>query len=192
MTEATKWHEPEKASAPSSYAPGPIFYTVTIAGSIGMIVQDWAMDVFWLAMLLWPAAVLACLWLGLAVVAAVRTRLRMSRRVWARWLGIPAIGCLALSLVLSSVPFRLRFELSRASFQQVAARVQAGETGVGGDVGLFHIQYVDQLPNGIWFEDLSLGFFDVCGLAYTISAEPRIDYVEMDLGGGWWLACKRF
>jgi hypothetical protein len=112
--------------------------------------------------------------------------------MWARWLGIPIIVILCFALASVDAPFRARFELSRPAFQAAAAGYLAGNTFDGGNVGLFHIDYVDRLPNGIWFEDLSLGFIDPCGLAYSADGEPAIDYLTMDLGGGWWLACERF
>ncbi|HEX7491417.1 MAG TPA: hypothetical protein VF337_06915 [Candidatus Limnocylindrales bacterium] len=179
----------------SGYAPGFIFYAVTLALALGALVLDAeaSLPAILLSLLLCVGLTgLAIGWFILGAVAVKRTHLRIGLRAWARGLCIPVIVALCFELLATSAPLRLRFELSRTAFQQAASRVQAGQVVDGGNIGLFQIDRVLELPNGVWFEDLSLGFIDPCGLAYSPSGRPEITRLGTDLGGGWWIACEDF
>lgn len=195
MTDVANGQGPFAEPVRGDYAPGAGFYSATAVLVFAIL--------FLSALASFPALMLGILlcvglvgmaigWLVLAVITAIRTRLRIGGRDWVRWLGFPAIAVLCLGLLGTSAPFRLRFELSRAAFQEAADRAEAGKPVAGGDFGLFHVDYVTKLANGVWFEDLSLGFIDPCGLAYTSTGVPDIRILTTDLGGGWWLACQDF
>lgn len=195
LSEASR-DEHGSAGKPSKdrFVPGPIFYLITTSLALGLLgLEAYAsMSTFLVGMYLFGVMVAAVIAWAVLFLLALRGRLRRSRRMWARWLGIPIIVVLCFALASVGAPFRARFELSRPAFQAAAAGYLAGDTIDGGNIGLFHVDYVDRLPNGIWFEDLSLGFIDPCGLAYSADGVPMIDYLTTDLGGGWWLACERF
>ena len=75
------------------------------------------------------------------------------------------------------MPLRLRFELSRSAFQAAAARSAAGDYVQAGRIGLFEIDAVVPLSDGVWFVDNSAGFIDRCGIAYSAAGTPDIDFL---------------
>ena len=180
------------SEARQPFAPGLVFYAITMAVGLMLLAFDGAMNLMGMLIVLAFGILFALGWFVLFVATAVRAKLRLDMRCWLRWLGIPAIAALCFCLIVASVPLRLRFELSRPAFDGAAARVMAGETVVAGQIGLFHIDYVDPLSNGVWFEDDSAGFIDPCGLAYAPDGRPDVRFLEVDLGGGWWFACEDF
>jgi hypothetical protein len=126
----------------------------------------------------------APLWL-LAFVAAIVSNWRMGPVVLIRWLGIPMSGVLCLALVLNMVPLRIRFELSRAAFDQAVA-THREESGT---IGLFSIVGIDFQGDGsVYFTDADMGFLDPCGFAHTSNLSAPTDGIR-DLGGGWWYWC---
>jgi len=116
---------------------------------------------------------------------------------WARrCAGAAAVGTVgptsADEFIGTSMPLRLRFELSRSAFQAAAARAAAGDCVQAGRIGLFEIDAVVPLSAGVGFVDNSAGFIDRCGIAYSATGTPDIDSLDVDPGGGWWFACEDF
>jgi hypothetical protein len=110
--------ETEAAPEPSGplarwYAPGFAFYAVAISAGVIVLAFDGAVATFALLAGLLLGFIIGLIWFVLFVITAFRSRLRLGRQAWLRWLGVPAIGFLCLALTFASVPLRARFELSR-------------------------------------------------------------------------------
>jgi hypothetical protein len=182
--------------ASRAYRPGLVLYSVAVVVGLVVLVVEGSANVGWLLMAgyfglpLWLG--LPVLWMILFWLDASGSNLRMSRRTWARWLGLPAMAVLCVSLAYCAIPFRLRFELSRSALDQAAVQVLSGRPAPQGQIGLFQADTVIELPNGVLLGDYSMSFIDTCGLAYASDGPPEGVYATLDLGGGWWLACEDF
>jgi hypothetical protein len=99
----------------------------------------------------------------------------------------------AAFLISLGAPVRVRFEASRAAFDQVVAEVMAGGSTDPRSIGLYDIDALERTPDGIRFLVEGSGFIDASGFAYAPDGDPtRLDSDDIyrPLGGGWyrWIA----
>jgi hypothetical protein len=151
--------DPSEESGWPSYVPGKVFYAVTILGVI--VALDWTSQPGWnfggLGLVGVSLSLIGLLgglvWTSLFFLAAVETRLRMSRRAWARWFSAPAIALTCVALIVSGLPTTVRFDLSKPALEQ-AVRTYDGERVDAGWVGLFDMADVGKGPtNATLFND---------------------------------------
>lgn len=174
--------------------PGVLFYIAT-AFAIVVALDANSRASFWMLLVAFPVWVLmAAIWFLRFVGAAWTERLRFSRRHWARWLIVPVVMGLVFALTRYDVPFDVRLAASRGAMDQVAAEVMAGGSTDRTWVGLYPVQGVERIPNGIRFliDDSGLGRM---GFVYSTASQPAslddsplwcCDSYE-PIGGGWWI-----
>lgn len=140
-------------------------------------------------------ALVALIWLIRLVGALWSTRFRLPVMHWLRWLAIPAVFVLAVLYVGTGQPFNVRLSLSRDAMNQAAAEVMAGGSTERGWIGLYPVERVERISNGMRFLIADGGFIDRFGLAYSTGGPPEgvagTDEYE-PLGGGWWRWVERF
>jgi hypothetical protein len=185
--------EREHVETSHPYAPGFAFYLVAIAAGVALLVIASGEEILGILLMLYVGLGLGLVWLVTFAISAFQSRLRMTRRSWLRWLGLPAMGFLCLALAMGSYPLRLRFELSRPALEDAVRRAAAGQDLPAGNYGLFRVDGFMTLDDGgVFLEMDSTGFIDPCGLAYSSANRPAIKSATVDLGGGWWFACEDF
>jgi hypothetical protein len=140
-------------------------------------------------------ALVALIWLIRFAGALWSKRLRLPAMDWLRWLAIPAVLALVFLYTSTDAPFNLRLSLSRGAMNQAAIEVVAGGSTDRGWIGLYPVQRVERIANGMRFLIADSGFIDRVGLAYSTSAQPDgitgTDEYQ-SLGDGWWLWVERF
>jgi hypothetical protein len=164
------------------------FYSTAVIAAVGLLYA--ASDYNWsLSFVLFGVGILVAGFWVLAFLFAIITG-RLHKASLPRWLGIPVIGLLAMALAAADVPLRFRFEVSRPALQTA---VDNGSHR-SGQVGLFQIDRVYGLDDGVLLVIDSSGFLDQCGLAYAVDGRPDGPelYLQTDLGSGWWFACESF
>jgi hypothetical protein len=133
--------------------------------------------------------IVAAVWVLCFLAAALNTRVRMSRRALARWLGIPVLGAICLALMLSGIPATVRFELSRAELDKAAARAESGQSVEPGWIGLIPIDSIESQGSETWFVVPGSGGFGPCALVHQAGTAQTVGRSVQNFGGGWWLAC---
>ncbi len=148
-------------------------------------------------MLLGPVAVavLVIEYVGrIVAVRADRERRALDRPVskqggrW-RWAVLPLFLALLLSVLHWSWPLRLRFHLSRPSFEQAVERVQAGAASatLGGRIGLYEVRDIHVYGSGdILFRTGGSPFDDDDGFIYLSDDTPTWTR-QMRLARCWYL-----
>jgi hypothetical protein len=129
--------------------------------------------------------------------SVVETHLRLSRRTWARWLGIPLMCFTTLALVNSGAPMYADVQLSKPALEQAAARAEAGQHYEAGWIGFVWVHDV-RISNGATLFLLTQGdWSEGCGLAYeagtgTAALETWLanSYQDTDYGDGLWGWCS--
>lgn len=141
------------------------------------------------------SAFVSVTWLLFLLVALWTARLRMPLRAWILWLVIPGILALTAVTTTSDVPFGIRFALGRTAMDQAAADVIAGGSTERTSIGLFPVEDVERISNGVRFAIAGAGFIGERGLAFSPEGPP----VDVDrglefqpLGGGWWTWAEEF
>jgi hypothetical protein len=136
-------------------------------------------------------------WLGGFWAAVVETHLRLSRRTWARWIGIPLMCFTTLALVTSGVPLCADIQLSKPALEQAAAGAEAGQHYGAGWIGLVWVHDV-RISGGATLFLLTQGDWSVgCGLAYEAGTGAAAletwlanSYQDTDYGDGLWGWCS--
>ena len=139
---------------------------------------------------------IALVWFVGFAILAFKQRGRFGFTQLARWLGIPLAGVLTLALLAAGLPLRARFELSRAALEDVARRVQAGETlRDSTPAGWYTIDgaYVDDEDGGVYLPVEGSGLFTDCGFLYLPTGQPMASrqmwFAPID--GPWWTFERR-
>jgi len=175
--------------------PGP-FFSFCTGVAIVMGLEANSRGAFVMSMLALAAwAVIALIWLIRFLGATWSTRLRLPATHWLRWLVIPVAMGLAFLWANTDGPSDLRFALSRDALNQAAAEVMAGGSTDRGWIGLYPVDHIERISNGMRFVISDAGFFDQVGLAYSTDGRPEgIDGMDEyePLGGGWWRWIERF
>jgi hypothetical protein len=140
-------------------------------------------------------ALLALLWLIRFVGALWSKRLRLQMRHVLRWLLIPAVLAVVFLYTRTDEPYDLRLSLSRDGMNEAATEVMAGGSTDRGWIGLFPVERVERISNGMRFLIAGSGFIDGIGLAYSTDSQP--DGIEgtdeyEPIGDGWWRWVERF
>jgi hypothetical protein len=182
----------EHLGPPQACVPGPFFFMVTVGvlatGLYGTSLPAWNVGLVLPAFLM--SVVIGLIWMIFFTLAARETRLRMSRRTWARWLGIPDLGFSCLALMLTGLPLQVRFELSRPALEQAAARFASGQTVGPGWIGLIPIDSVETMDGATLFVVPGTGGFlaSPCGLAYAGGQRPDLgSRLYGEIADGWWV-----
>lgn len=172
--------------------PGTLFYvTAAIAVVVALDANSRAsLKMLFFALPIW--LVLAGIWV-LRFGGAVRTqRLRFSLSHWLRWLVIPAGLGLVYLLIRSDVPFDVRLAASRGAMDRVRAEVMAGKAIDRAWIGLYPVQAIQRIPNGMRFVIDDSGLLSA-GFAYATAGEPVSDDnplwccdAYLPVGDGWW------
>jgi hypothetical protein len=185
------------------FVPGPIFYAITIL-VLGMLVVASQPDLSGMSgtavvVGLTAGAGIALVWGICFALEMQATQLRMPTRTWASWLGVPVVALLALALSWSNLPMTARFEMSRSSLEEAAARAEAGATVGPGWIGLVHVEGVAVTDGTTVFVLYGDGIgLEGCGLAYAHGRDPGMNswesqpWLVVDYGHGWWYECNYF
>ena len=111
---------------------------------------------------------LAAVW-ALRLVLCVRARRRDAPTGDMRWfLVAPLLGALTVALVVADVPLRVRWAAGEAAFEDAADQVLAEGAEEWTDqrrVGLFEVERVYVLENGVFFQSPERGFLTISGFA---------------------------
>jgi hypothetical protein len=164
---------------------------VVLAGICGSSLAD----LEWLtATALMVGLTIGLVWLIAFMIAANDTRMHYSRRVWARWVGVPAVCFASLALMWSGTPAVARFEWSRPALEQAAANAQAGTTYGSGWIGLEYVHDVRVDGKTTVFVESGDALSGECGLAYSADQSVVPAWVSHNddwtsLGHGWWHWC---
>jgi hypothetical protein len=145
------------------------------------------------AQMLW--LVVAGIWVVRFLGAAWTRRLRFPITHWVRWLAVPAACGLVFVLMGLDVPYDVRLALSRDAMNEAAADVMAGGTTDRTSIGLYPVERVERIPNGMRFAITDSGFLDRIGFAFSTAGEPpNVDGNDLysKLDGGWWTWVDRF
>lgn len=132
--------------------------------------------------------VLLAVWLFRLFPVLVHRRIRLSRREWVQWIGLPVVVVATHYAFLSPIPFEARLAASRAGMEEAAAQIMADADAAPGCIGLYPVERIDRYDHGFRFLIWGSGFLDPIGFAYTRDGEPPIvgeDRYE-PLSGGWW------
>ncbi|WP_141715208.1 hypothetical protein [Micromonospora rhizosphaerae] len=171
---------------------------VVAAGGAGCLL--WAFSVPGVAVLLAAAAVAV---LGVAVLLwTVGAQLSHSAgRTWPGWLPVaPAMAVVVLALLVTGVPLRARWALSRDAFETVVAELPQRRSATGFDrvrvpatVGSYRITTAYLVPGGVVFYEENGAFFDDAGFAYlpdgptaSLANGSFESPVFRPLGAGWY------
>jgi hypothetical protein len=143
----------------------------------------------------WMIAMFA--WLGVFTAWLVRLlflaapQARMFPGRWRlRWALPMLILVGAGALMVLEVPLRLRFEASRPALDRLAAEVMAGSPTTPASAGLYDIESLTRMPDGVRFLVEDSGFIDRFGFVYAADGDPTDPYTEdiyRALGGGWFV-----
>lgn len=175
--------------------PGILFYLATV-GALVLGVDANSRGAFSMAMLALGAwALVALVWLIRFLGAASSRRLRLPAVHWLRWLVIPVAMGIVFLWTQTDGPSDARLALSRGAMDQSAAEVMAGGSTDRGWIGLYPVERVEQIGNGMRFLIADSGFIDRVGLAYSTDAQPDgIDGTDeyQPIDGGWWWWVQRF
>lgn len=175
--------------------PGILFYLATMA-AIVIAVDANSRGAFTMAMLaLGVWALVAFGWLIRFLGAAWSKRLRLPATHWLRWLVIPVAMGLVFLWTQTDGPSSARLALSRGAMDQAAVEVMAGGSVDRAWIGLYPVQQVERIGNGMRFLIADSGFIDRVGLAYSTDTRPGgIDGTDEyeAIGGGWWSWVQRF
>jgi hypothetical protein len=186
LAEAVSGPEPGPTELATGYAPGPIFYVITLVAmclALGWASLPGSNVLGALVLVSAPSAT----WGVRLVVGAVNGPNRMSTPALADWVGIPALGVVCLALIVSGIPAIARFELSRSALDQAAAAAEAGETVSPGWIGLIPIENV--VSEGDITSFVVAGSDGLCNLTHA-NASATSDWTGgQRLGGDWWFAC---
>ncbi|RZU76974.1 hypothetical protein EV384_5686 [Micromonospora kangleipakensis] len=161
---------------------------------------SWAFSVPGFAVLIAMAAVAI---LGVAVVLwTVGAQLSHSAgRTWPWWLPLaPAMAVVMLVLLVTGVPLRARWALSRDAFEAVVAELPERSPATGFDpvpvpttVGSYRITRAYLVSGGVVFYEENGAFFDDAGFAYLPDGPtPSLGNGSFEspvfrpLGGGWY------
>ncbi|WP_406043067.1 hypothetical protein OG799_03635 [Micromonospora sp. NBC_00898] len=160
----------------------------------------WAFSGPGVAML--PAATAVAV-LGVAVVLwTVGAQLSHSAgRTWPWWLPVaPTMAVVVLALLVTGLPLRARWALSRDAFAAVVTRLPEPATTTGFDrvpvpamVGSYRITTAYRVPGGVVLYEANGAFFDDAGFAYLPDGPtPSLGNGSFEspvfrpLGGGWY------
>ncbi|MGC5021853.1 hypothetical protein [Micromonospora sp. DT47] len=124
-----------------------------------------------------------------------------SGRTWPWWLPIaPVMAVVVLALLVTGVPLRARWALSRAAFETVVAEMPASTAATRFDrvdapatIGGYRIISAYLVPGGVVFYEAHGAFFDDAGFAYLPGGpSPTLGNGSFEsptfrpLGGGWY------
>jgi hypothetical protein len=174
--------------------PGVLFYLATaVAILIALDANSRAsLKMLFFAFPIW--VLLGATWTFWFVGLAWTRRLRFPVGHWVRWIGVPLALGLVFVLTRYNIPFDARLAASRGAMDQIAAEVMAGGSTDRGWIGLYPVEHIERIPNGMRFliDDSGLGSV---GFAYAPAGKPLSDDEDplwccdsyVPLGGGWWL-----
>jgi hypothetical protein len=134
-------------------------------------------------------------WLIRFLGAGLTRRPHLPVAQWLRWLAIPTVLGATLLLTQTSLPHDVRFWLSREAMDEAAGAVMAGGRTDFGWIGLYPVERVERVANGMRFLVSGSGFIDRAGFAYSPTGRPDgIDGTDEyePLAGGWWGWVERF
>ena len=186
------WQPASARSAESSALPGRRGLVVATAvwGALVLVpISDTGIGLSVGLLVLVGTALLGTAWLvALVVVGSSRRGRRLG------WVAVPSVVVAIAVIVLGSPStwnplFRARFALSRSALQTMAVGPAASpDTSAPHWVGLFRVQRVDRLTEGVRVITASCGLVDECGLAYIPGPPPpkRGKLRLTPLGGGWY------
>ncbi len=151
----------------------------------------------WVVLFPVPFSVLAfvLIWAVVTALALASDRPVPGLRLVA-WMLTPVVAIAGFAAVAADVPLRIRLEMSRGSFEQVARDVVAGrrQPPPDGRLGFYEISMATRLENGFSFLVEGSGFIDPCGFAYSERGEPAVE-AAVDLWhitGPWYGWCWDF
>ncbi len=133
---------------------------------------------------------IGCYWFIRLLICSGLGGLRKILDAWPRWVAPPVVALVAAGLVATSVPFLVRFNLSRDDMDQLVREAGSGASVEGADrVGLFPVKRVETFEDGIRFI-VNDCMSDTCGFAYTATGRPpnlggEDTYHHID--GGWFV-----
>jgi hypothetical protein len=175
--------------------PGILFYITTVVAILLALDANsrgaWSMAM--LALGVW--AVVALVWLGRFVGVVWSKRLRLPATHWLRWLIVPVAMGLVILWTRTDGPSDVRLALSRGAMDHAAADVMAGGSTDRAWIGLYPVEQVERVGNGMRFLIADSGFIDRVGMAYATDGEPdgtdgTDEYTP--IGGGWWAWVQLF
>ena len=135
--------------------------------------------------------VLAVVWIVAFAVCANDTELVVSRRVWARWAGIPMLGVLFVAVVASSLPGDLRFSASQSQLDSAATAARDGRAPSAGWLGLMPISHIHAYPDGVVTFEVDhsgCGFVDVPN-GWSAKGYDEWGWPDRQLTDTWWTWC---
>ena len=126
--------------------------------------------------------------------ATVADRGRMPRLTLFRWIGIPVLGCMSLSLAFLNLPGTMRFELSRPAMERAAATARMSKIEPGW-IGLMPVGEVRHDTDGttIFLVGNTSGW-SPCGFAYNPDRTPsdEADGLGGRIDDHWWAWCEPY
>jgi hypothetical protein len=137
-------------------------------------------------------------WVARRCYLATKGRLRLWSVSLAPCLIAVALTAGTGTLEAIGLPAAGRFDLSRSSLEQSAARARAGVAVSPGYIGLTPVDRVVQDEDGttLFFVSDAGGILQKCGLAFNAAARPNLeDRGSGSIGAyrpneGWWLFCQ--
>jgi hypothetical protein len=145
-------------------------------------------------------AVIPCIWI--VAIATITWAVRGVTYLVARrhgtasgsawWFALAPLGAVVLGALLSaSVPLRLRWELSKPAFDDAVEEVRSDPEGwstwTRGRIGMYTVNVVRVVPQGILFYDDVGSFIDDAGFAY-LPEGPSDDMVSGVFENPQWFA----
>lgn len=147
------------------------------------------MSFFVTLMLAW--LVLGAYWLIRLVGAAFADGVGSIRSQWIWWVVPAAVVVLTASLLVTSAPLLVRFNLSQGSMERFAlAVIGSSRVSKPSRVGLYPVARVQRFEGGMRFLIRGSGFLDPSGFAYSPEDRPpnlggEDNYVHLE--GPWYL-----
>ena len=132
------------------HPPGPVFHALLVPLGLALLWNaSLPGDDFLLIMVVTFLVVLAAVVWAVRVLAFIATRRRFS---W--WLVVaPVAGLVVLSLDVTNLPLRARFQLSRTAFDR-SATASSPETEARQRIGLYTIQWVSDEDDQILYSEV--------------------------------------
>jgi hypothetical protein len=114
----------------------------------------------------------------------------LRRSTVARWLLIPLVTMIAVAIVLSGVPLRLRFDAARPDMERVIGTLTTPGATRPPTLGSYGLLYGEWIAAGYRFLVTDSGLVSACGFAWLPNGGAGLGATEYQpLGGDWWTWC---
>lgn len=175
----------------------PLGVPMAVLVTVSALITLWAfslpggpsMSFFVMLMLAWLA--LGAYWVIRLIGAAFAGGLGSIRSQWIWWVAPAVLVVITASLLVTSAPLLVRFNMSQSSMERFAQEVIGSSRVPKPDrVGLFPVTRVQRFEGGMRFLVKGGGFLDPSGFAYSPDGRPpnlggEDNYVHLE--GPWYL-----